>query len=396
MTTPAVAGTFTIRSGQVLVVPATLNKPDGTPLVLTGAVVAFQMFPSAGGNPLVNAAATILNPLTGAVVYTGTAADTAAAGEFVAYFVVTFPGVVPVAYPADGITIAIYPAIGALTGPQVGPCFPWTTPDAVRGAVAGIDPLADLTEWIEAASEVLYALTGRQFKGLCRATIRPGHEGCSCGGHCSAHAFGWPFLGGFGLYGGGGYYGSYGVGTMYRGQEGPRNLLLCASEIDLGHEARSVESIKIDGIEIDPATWRLDPLGKLVRQPDASGNRLVWPCCQRVDLPSGSVGTFEVRYLYGLDPPASVVMAVNVLAGQFWLGSNPGSAGQCKLPAHVQTMTRQGVTATFITDVSVILEKGYTGLPVVDQVIAAFNPNHLTRRARVISIDVEPHRRMTP
>jgi hypothetical protein len=89
-------------------------------------------------------------------------------------------------------------------------------------------------------------------------------------------------------------------------------------------------------------------------------------------------------------------MAVNVLAGQFWLGSNLGSAAQCKLPAHVQTMTRQGVTATFITDVSVILEKGYTGLPPVDQVIAAFNPNHLTRRARVISIDVEPHRRMTP
>lgn len=391
MTTPAIASTISVRSGDILAIPAVLANPDGSVLNLTGKTVAFQMYPKAGGTLIVNGAAAITNAAGGAVTYTGTAADTALAGQFTGYFMVTTPGAAPVAYPADGVTVAIYPVVGALAGPGVGPCFPWTTADAVRGAVAGIDPLADLTEWIEAADEVLYALTGRQFKGLCRATIRPGHESCSCGGACAAHAFGWPFSGGYGLYGSGWYGGSW-----LGGQEGPRNALICASEIDLGHEARLVESIKIDGAEIDPTTWRLDPLGKLVRQPDASGNRLCWPCCQRVDLPSGQPGTFEIRYLYGQDPPASVVMAVNVLAGQFWLGSNPGSAGQCKLPAHVQTMTRQGVTATFITDVSVILEKGYTGLPVVDQVIAAFNPNHLTRRGRVISIDVEPHRRMTP
>lgn len=391
MTTPSIASTVYARTGDVLVVPSTtLAHADGSAVNLTGATVTFQMFPTPGGTALVNAAATVLNIGGGIVTYLGTTGDTALSGSFTGYFVVTAASG-STAYPSDGIDVVIYPAIGALTGPQVGPCFPWTTADAVRGAVAGIDPAADLTEWIEAASEVLYALTGRQFKGLCRATIRPGHEGCSCGGHCSAHAWGWPFSGGFGLYGSG-WYGGYGAWPT--GMEGPRNLLLCASEIDLGHEARSVESIKIDGAEIDPTTWRLDPLGKLVRQPNASGNRLVWPCCQRVDLPSGSVGTFEIRYLYGQDPPASVVMAVNVLAGQFWLASN--GSGQCKLPQHVQTMTRQGVTATFITDTSVFLSKGFTGLSVVDQVIAAFNPNHLTRRARAISIDVEPHRRMTP
>ena len=390
MTTPSITSTVYARTGDVLVVPSTtLAHADGSAVNLTGATVTFQMFPTPGGTALVNAAASILNIGGGIVTYLGTTGDTALSGSFTGYFVVTTASG-STAYPSDGINVVIYPAIGALTGPQVGPCFPWTTADAVWGAVAGIDPLADLTEWIEAAGEVLYNLTGRQFKGLCRATIRPGHESCSCGGLCAAHAFGWPFSGGFGLYGS-----SWGGSWLGGAQEGPRNTLICASEIDLGHEARLVESIKIDGVEIDPTTWRLDPLGKLVRQPDASGNRLAWPCCQRVDLPSGQPGTFEIRYLYGQDPPASVVMAVNVLAGQFWLGSNLGSAAQCKLPAHVQTMTRQGVTATFITDVSVILEKGYTGLPPVDQVIAAFNPNHLTRRARVISIDVEPHRRMS-
>lgn len=390
MTTPSIASTVYARTGDVLVVPSTiLAHADGSAVNLTGATVTFQMFPTPGGTALVNAAATVLNIAAGIVTYLGTTGDTAFSGSFNGYFVVTTASG-STAYPSDGIDVVIYPAIGALTGPQVGPCFPWTTADAVRGAVAGIDPLADLTEWIEAADQVLHLLLGKQFKGLCRATIRPGHESCSCGGLCVAHAFGWPLSGGFGLYGSG--WGGY--GAWRSGQEGPRNTLICASEIDLGHEARLVESIKIDGAEIDPTTWRLDPLGKLVRQPDANGNQLVWPCCSRVGPPSGSVGTFEIRYLYGLDPPASVVMAVNVLAGQFWLASN--GSGQCKLPSHIQTMTRQGVSATFITDTSVFLAKGFTGLPLVDQVIAAFNPNHVTRRARVISIDVEPHRRMTP
>lgn len=390
MTTPAIASTVSVRSGDILVIPAVLANPDGTVVNLTGKTVAFQMFPKAGGSAVVNGPATITNAAGGAATYTGTAADTALSGEFVGYFVATTPGVGTVAYPADGISVAIYPVIGALSGPGVGPCFPWTTDNAVKGAVAGIDPLADMTEWIEAAGQVLYNLTGRQFKGLCRATIRPGHESCSCGGLCAAHAFGWPFSGGFGLYGSGwGGYGSWLGGA----QEGPRNTLICASEIDLSHDARLVESIKIDGVEIDPTTWRLDPLGKLVRQPDASGNQLVWPCCSRVGVPSGQPGTFEIRYLYGQDPPGAVVMAVNVLAGQFWLASN--GSGQCKLPAHSQTLVRQGISATFITDTTVYLAKGFTGLSAVDNVIAAWNPDHLKRRARVISIDVEPHRRMS-
>jgi hypothetical protein len=392
VSTPATTGTFVLTQGDTgrpLLSTLYDGNPSVVPLTTPGTTVVFQMAPVDGGSLKVNAPATITSPPGGGVAYQWIPADVDTAGAWRGVFVVTVPGQGVETYPADGIDILITPNLSSSRGPQVGPCFPWTTADAVRSAVAGIDPLADMTEWIEAAGEVLYNLTGRQFKGLCRATIRPGHESCSCGGLCAAHACGWPFSGGFGLYGGSG-------GWLGGALAGPVNTLLCASEIDLGHEARLVESIKIDGVEIDPATWRLDPLGKLVRQPDASGNRLTWPCCQRVDLPSGQPGTFEIRYVYGQDPPASVVMAVNVLAGQFWLASNPGSAGQCKLPAHVQTMTRAGVTATFITDVSVILEKGYTGLPTVDAVIRSVNPDHLKRRARVISIDVDAHRRMTP
>src|SRR4029077_6632516 len=109
-------------------------------------------------------------------------ADTAMPGAFRSYFVVTIPGQSPVAYPADGITVTIYPSVGALTGPQEGPCFPWTTADRVRSLVPGIDPAMDLTDWVEAGSEIMWALTGRQFDGLCSATVRPSHQSCSVGG----------------------------------------------------------------------------------------------------------------------------------------------------------------------------------------------------------------------
>ncbi|MFN2592950.1 MAG: hypothetical protein ABR532_08990 [Candidatus Dormibacteria bacterium] len=391
MTTPAISSTVSARSGDVLTIPATLAHPDGSPINLTGATVTFQMVPPLGGSPVNSGVVVVTSPTGGQVTYTAvSASDTAQAGEFRGYFLVTFPGVPAVAYPADGILVAIYPLITATHPPQQGPCFPWTTDNAVRGAVAGIDANADLTDWIAAASQVLHALTGRQFQGLCRATIRPGHDSCSCGGMCGAHAWGWPFSGGFYPFSG---WGGYGGGWYGFASEGPRNLLICASEIDLGADCRYVESIKIDGAEVDPTTWRLDPLGKLVRQADAAGNPLVWPCCQRVDLPSGAVGTFEIAYTYGADPPEAVVMAVNVLAGEFWLAAN-GAAGQCKLPARVQTITRQGTTATFVTDVTVMLERGYTGLSLVDTVIRAVNPYHLQRRARVLSPDIDPSRWM--
>jgi hypothetical protein len=89
-------------------------------------------------------------------------------------------------------------------------------------------------------------------------------------------------------------------------------------------------------------------------------------------------------------------MACNILAGQFALACNPGTAGMCKLPKHVQTLTRQSTTMTFVTDTTVYLEKGYTGLELVDMTIKATNPAHLARRGRVVSPDILPHRLMNP
>src|SRR4029077_17633168 len=318
-------------------------------------------------------------------------ADTAMPGAFRSYFVVTIPGQSPVAYPADGITVTIYPSVGALTGPQEGPCFPWTTADRVRSLVPGIDPAMDLTDWVEAGSEIMWALTGRQVEGLCSATVRPSHQSCSCGGDCAAHQWGWPAVGGFWGYGGVLWLGSAGLtGLLARPQ-----TLRCQPEIHLGYTARSVTSIKIDGAEVDPTTWRLDPGGRLIRvQPDPNGPALSWPCCTSPSAPPGAVGTFEVTYLFGEDPPKEVVLAAAVLAGEMALGANPSTAGTCRLPRHLQTMTRQGINATFVTNISIILDRGYLGIPTIDTAIAAVNPHHLMQPSRVVSPDLPPARRM--
>jgi hypothetical protein len=270
------------------------------------------------------------------------------------------------------------------------PCSPYTTSAAVHAAYPNVDPSLDLDPWVEIASELLYMGLGRQFPGLCTATIRPGHQNCSCGGSCGAHAFGWPLVGGYG-----GFWG-WGAGWL-AAEFSAVPQLLCAPEIDLGQNCRAVTSVKIDGTEIDPATWRLDPLGKLVRQPDpATGQPLIWPCCQSTAKPSGEVGTFEIVFQYGDDPPTSVVQACIVFAGQLGLGAAPATAGQCQLPERTQTLTRQGVTAALISDLTVLIDRGYTGIPFVDRVLGAFNPHHLDRRARVFSPDVPPHRLMGP
>lgn len=389
MTTPSDAGTVSARQGQVLIVPTTLYHADGvTPVDLTpvGTTVRFQMYPQAGGVAVVDGSTAIIGAPGGMVQYTGTTADTAMPGAFIGYFVVTIPGSSPVVYPGDGITVTIYPAVGALTGPHSGPCFPWTTADMVRSVVSGIDPGTDLTDWIEAGSEIMWALTGRQFDGLCSATVRPSHQSCSCGGDCAAHAWGWPNIGAF-----------WGYGGVWLGSGGLRGMqtLACQPEIHLGATTRSVTSVKIDGTEVDATTWRLDPGGRLIRvQPDPQGPALSWPCCESPSAPSGAPGTFEVTYLFGEDPPQIVVLGAAVLSGELALGANPATAGTCKLPKHVQSLVRQGVVGTFITDVSTILDRGYTGIPTVDQAIAATNPHHLFAPSYIVSPDLPPHRRM--
>lgn len=91
-------------------------------------------------------------------------------------------------------------------------------------------------------------------------------------------------------------------------------------------------------------------------------------------------------YTYGADPPDGGVQAAVEYAAQLVLAIQ--GDGTCQLPKRVQTITRQNVSMTFL-DPGDYLEKGRTGVPSVDQWLASVNPSGLRRRPTVWSPDTD-------
>lgn len=83
---------------------ATLQDAEGNAVNLTGATVRFHMR-SVGGNPVVDAAATIVTPLSGIVRYNWVAADTDTAGTYQAEFEVTYADASIETFPNDGYIV---------------------------------------------------------------------------------------------------------------------------------------------------------------------------------------------------------------------------------------------------------------------------------------------------
>ena len=86
---------------------------------------------------------------------------------------------------------------------------------------------------------------------------------------------------------------------------------------------------------------------------------------------------------FGEEPPEGAALAMGELACEI----ARAAAGQdCRLPAGVQQLVRQGVTISY-PDVGELFEKGRTGLYLVDMFVATWNPSHLRSRSRVYRVD---------
>jgi len=127
----------------------------------------------------------------------------------------------------------------------------------------------------------------------------------------------------------------------------------------------------------DPfVAWKLDGAGWLERT-DGKG----WVVCGDVT---------EISYAWGVAPPEAGKRAAVALAVEFALAYNNDSS--CQLPQRVQTVTRQGITVG-VLDPQEFLDKGRTGIYLVDLFLVAANPHQLRRRARVWSPDIPVARR---
>lgn len=278
---------------------------------------------------------------------------------------------------------------------------PWVTPQQLLNA-PGAQPHGDVGGWLNpdfseeflnliccSASSILYRLTGRQFAQGGTAYARPARVNRNCG--CL------PWM--FATWGGWGSAWStvlgYGIGGYSGGACG------CPSQAELVLPGPvQITRVTVNGQVLQAGTdYMLLNKRRLVRlttQPETPAPNTnvlaVWPCCQNLTLPDGSPGTWSVEYAWGQPIPADGKQAALKLAIEM---AKAWSGGSSELPERVTSIARQGVTAIAI-DPMTFIERGLTGLPLVDLFITSSNPFGLRRRSRVMSPDTIAIEEMPP
>lgn len=251
--------------------------------------------------------------------------------------------------------------------------------------LTGADPTiteVDIARAEAIAGEILWSLSGRQY-GECVHTIRP------CRARCENSFWDrwenwWDYERGFS--------GGYEWANPFRLCQCPIDECSCVPVcvMELPRDTTEILNITIDGVVLPPAEYRLDRGGKLYRltAPPAPGEPApCWPECNDFNLAPGAVGTWTVTYRRGKAIPAAGKAAGSVLFCEVLKAclNRP-----CQLPARVQTITRNGVSMTFI-DPNDFLDKQLTGLYIVDLWLRSINPSKLARRPGVYRAD-DPNR----
>lgn len=279
-----------------------------------------------------------------------------------------------------------------MSAPTLGPCSSWVTAEEVAAccsAEVGSDTSLFDAAAI-AASTSLFELSGRQFTGECEVeNARPFSDGCGCwdwllspmspGAPQIAYgSFGWGSWGGAWGWGWNGCGTGIGCGALSRA-------------ILTGYPVSEITEVKIDGVVIDPTSYRLDEWRYLTRLADPTTlEPRFWPSCQRLDLDDDQPGTWSVSYISGVAPPTLGIQAAAQLACQIYLACTNSAA--CLLPAGVTKIDRQGITI----ERSPFLAWGKvggqwaTGLSLVDLFLSAFNPAGLRQRSSIWSPDTTP------
>lgn len=217
-------------------------------------------------------------------------------------------------------------------------CEPWTTADklccddAVSVDCVTGDPVPATYAWtdeqlIEAATGILYRQTCQLFPGWCTITVRP----CT---YCACN----------------------------------RKKCGCGRYVFVDLQDRypiiSVDEVLIDGVEVDPETYRVDDYHRLV---NLDGE--CWPSCNNFSLDATEPGTFSVTYTAGRRPPIELQMAAAELACELKRACN---GLDCRLPRNVTHVSRQGVSMD-ISALEDAVSGSVSGLAAVDIAVRRYN-----------------------
>lgn len=254
--------------------------------------------------------------------------------------------------------------MGGISGPCADWPVTWTCDlDTLNPAVTGAA--------VSMATETLWSLTGMRF-GTCQVTLRPCARECQTGGFYDD--FGPPWAS------------SYPQPALVGGLWFNLTCGSCpgdcsctpVSEVRLPAPVDTIVEVKIDGTPLVSGAYRVDNNRLLVRTDGG-----VWPRCNDLNLEDTEAGTWSVTATYGESLPAGAALAVGQLACEI---ARAAAGGDCKLPAGVQQLIRQGVTISY-PDVGELFKQGRTGLYLVDMFVQAWNPYNLRQRSRVYNVD---------
>lgn len=266
---------------------------------------------------------------------------------------------------------------------DVGPCMPWpinlNNCHLVSGGIPDVClsngtpvPPAIIDSSILAASQFMYAMTGRQF-GSCPIVLRPlcitqcPSECSSLGFTDSGYGFPWYPL-------------HQADGTWVNvtcSQDNCTCVELC--EIPLPYPTSSITQVKIDGVVIPASQYKVIDYNKLIRT-KANG---CFPRCNDISKPDSAIGTWSVSLQVGKVIPELVLLA----AAEFAFQLIKRCLNQpCDLPSRIQSVSRQGVSATFL-DPMEFLSEGRTGIFLVDLALSTYNPKGLYKKPYAVSPD---------
>jgi len=250
-----------------------------------------------------------------------------------------------------------------------GPCANWPVTWACDTST--LNPAVTGTA-VSMATEFLWAASGMRF-GVCEVTLRPCRRDCQTGGFYDD--FGPPWTAQYypqpALVGGlwfnltcGSCTGSCSCGLV--------------SEVQLPAPVNTIVEVLIDGTPLVSGAYRVDNNRLLVR---TDGSQ--WPLCNDLSLDDTEVGTWSVRATYGEALPEGTALAMGQLACEI---AKAADGGDCRLPAGVQQLVRQGVTISY-PDVGELFRQGRTGLYLVDMFLSTWNPYNMRQRSRVYNVD---------
>lgn len=150
-----------------------------------------------------------------------------------------------------------------------------------------------------------------------------------------------------------------------------------------GGNVIAVEEVLVDGEVLVPETdYQLFDNRRLVRMSTAGAlSAPQWPCCQRLQIPTTEVGTWQIRYRFGPMPPPGGVLAAYTWAVDVAKRNSTSN----RLPSRTQSVRSQDVDITIEGGAGIA--EGRTGLPDVDMFIESCNPHSVTKRARIFSPD---------